>query len=53
MNLILSFIGNLPQYILYCIHQIRIYTDLPIYLIYNDYNSQYLKKNTIYGCYSD
>lgn len=44
MNIILSFIGNLPQYILYCIYQIRIYTNLPIYLIYNDYNSQYLKK---------
>ena len=44
MHLILSFIGKLPKYILYCIYQIRIYSDLPIYLIYNDYSSKHLEK---------
>jgi len=43
MNIVLSFIGTLPKYILYCIFQIRIYSTLPIYLIYNDYKSEYIK----------
>ena len=45
MNIVLSFIGKLPLYIIYCIFQIRIYNkNIPIYLIYNDYNSNIIKK---------
>lgn len=36
MNIILSFIGPLPKYIIECIHQIRLYTNDNIYLILND-----------------
>ena len=42
MNIVLSYIGELPKYILYCLYQIRLYSKLPIYLIYNDYSSSYL-----------
>ena len=44
MNLILSFVGTLPKYILYCIHQIRLFTKIPIYLIYSDSNKKILKQ---------
>ena len=44
MNIILSFIGTLPNYIVDCIKQIRLYTDNNIYLILNDYNSPFLEK---------
>jgi hypothetical protein len=49
MNIFLSFIGKLPNYILCTLHQIRIYSDLPIYLIYDDYNSQYIDKIKTYN----
>lgn len=42
MNIILSFIGPLPNYIIECIHQIRLYTNDNIYLILNDYSSPIL-----------
>jgi hypothetical protein len=42
MNLILSFIGKLPEYIIDCIFQIRLYYKGSIYLILDDYNSIYL-----------
>ena len=42
MNLILSFIGKLPEYIIDCIFQISLYYKGPIYLILDDYNSIYL-----------
>ena len=42
MNIILSFIGPLPVYVIYCVYQIRLYTDMPIYLIFNDHTSKYL-----------
>lgn len=42
MNIILSFIGILPVYIIDCIYQIRLYYDGKIYLILNDYNSIYI-----------
>jgi hypothetical protein len=38
----LSFIGILPKYIIDCVHQIRCYYNNDIYLIIDDYNSQYL-----------
>ena len=38
----LSFIGLLPKYIIECIHQIRLYYNDDIYLIIDDYDSQYL-----------
>jgi hypothetical protein len=44
MNIILSFIGPLPSYIIECVQQIRLYTNNDIYLILNDYNSIYLEK---------
>ena len=43
MNIVLSFVGKLPQYIIYCIHQIRCYTNIPIYLIINDTQSQHIE----------
>lgn len=45
MNIVMSFIGILPEYIIYCIYQIRIYTDIPIFLIHSDYSSNII--NTI------
>jgi hypothetical protein len=42
MNIVLSFIGYLPEYIIYTVYQIRLFTDIPIYLIYNDYSSKYI-----------
>ena len=45
MHIVLSFIGILPEYILYCLYQIRLYNQkIPIYLIYSDYNSKFLNK---------
>ena len=38
----LSFIGLLPKYTIECIHQIRLYYNDDIYLIIDDYDSQYL-----------
>jgi len=43
MNIILSFIGILPSYIIDCVYQIRLYTNNDIYLILNDYDSIYNK----------
>lgn len=42
MFIALSFIGKLPSYIIECIYQTRLFTDIPIYLIYNDYDSIYI-----------
>lgn len=57
MNIILSFIGKLEEYILHCIYQIRLYYDGKIYLIYDDYNTIYkdrlLKYNIILVNYED
>ena len=44
MNIILSFIGTLPNYTIDCIHQIRLFYDGPLYLILDDYNSQFIDK---------
>lgn len=44
MNIILSFIGKLPVYIIDCIYQIRLYYNGNIYLILNDYNSEHLNE---------
>lgn len=57
MNIILSFIGKLPEYILHSVYQIRLYYDGKIYLIYDDYNTIYkdilLKYNIILIRYED
>ena len=41
-NIVLSFIGKLPPYIIECIHQIRLFFSGPIYLILNDFDSPLL-----------
>jgi hypothetical protein len=38
----LSFIGKLPSYTIDCVHQIRTFTDIDIYLILDDFESPYL-----------
>src|SRR6056300_769145 len=49
MFIALSFVGILPNYTIDSIYQIRLFTDMPIYLIYNDYNSPYLNDITKYN----
>ena len=44
MNLILSFIGKLPDYIVDCIYQIRLFYKGDIYLILDDYKSMHLNE---------
>ena len=44
MNIVLSFVGPLKEYVVNCIQQIRLYTDKPIYLIYSDINSKFIEK---------
>jgi len=44
MNLILSFVGKLPEYIIDCIYQIRLYYTGTLYLIYDDYSSSLLNE---------
>ena len=44
MNIVLSFIGVLPSYIVDCVHQIQTFSTLPIFLIYSDYESKYIEK---------
>jgi len=44
MNFILSFVGKLPEYIIDCIYQIRLYYTGTLYLIYNDYSSSLLNE---------
>lgn len=39
MNIVLSFVGTLPDYILDCIYQLRLFYDGNIYLISNDTNT--------------
>ena len=46
MFVALSFIGKLPEYILDCIHQIRLFYDGEIVLILDDVNSPYLPELT-------
>jgi hypothetical protein len=43
MNIVLSFIGKLPGYIVECIHQIRCYYKDDVYIIIDDLSSDYLK----------
>lgn len=43
MNLVYSFIGILPSYIIESIYQARLFFDGDIYLIIDDYESSYLK----------
>ena len=42
MNIALSFVGKLPDYTVYCIHQIRIFYQGDIYLIIDDLESPYI-----------
>ena len=44
MNIVLSFIGKLPNYIVDCVHQIRSFSDTPIHLIINDLDSPYVSQ---------
>jgi len=44
MNILLSFIGKLPDYTIECIYQIRLYYNGDIYLIYDDYNCIFIDK---------
>lgn len=44
MNILFSFIGKLPDYIIECIYQIRLYYNGDIYLIYDDYNCTFIDK---------
>ena len=49
MNLILSFIGKLPDYIIDCIYQIRLFYKGEIYLILDDYKSIHLNEINIHN----
>lgn len=42
MNIILSFIGKLPNYMVDCIHQIRCFSSSPIFIIIDDLQSPYV-----------
>ena len=45
MNIVLSYIGPLPEYTIDCIKQIRLFnTTSPIYLILDDIESEYIKQ---------
>lgn len=35
MNVVLSFVGNMPRYIIECVQQLRLFFDGPIYLIHS------------------
>jgi len=41
--IVLSFIGKTQSYLNECIHQIRLFTNKPIYYIYNDYDNELVK----------
>ena len=43
MNIVLSYIGKLPKYIIDCVYQIRLFYTSDIYLIIDDLQSQYLQ----------
>lgn len=47
--IVLSFIGKLPEYIVHCIYQIRIYSNVKIYVIINDYDSKIVNKMKEYN----
>lgn len=47
--IVLSFIGKLPKYIIHCIYQIRIYSNVKIYVIINDYDSEIVNKMKEYN----
>jgi hypothetical protein len=49
MNICLSYIGKLPSYIIECIYQIRLFTNINIYLILNDTTSTFLEQLKIYN----
>lgn len=44
MHIALSYVGKLPEYIIECVHQIRLFTDITIYLIISDIKSAHLSK---------
>lgn len=44
MNFILSFIGPLPDYLIDCVYQIRLYYNGELYLIFDDYSSNLLNE---------
>ena len=44
MNIVLSFVGRLPSYIIECVHQIRCFSESPVYLIIDDIDSIYVSQ---------
>ena len=42
MNIILSFIGKVPNYMVDCVHQIRCFSKSPVYIIIDDIQSPYI-----------
>ena len=42
-SIVLSFIGKTQSYLTECIYQIRLFTNKPIYYIYNDYDNELVK----------
>jgi len=49
MNIVLSFIGELPVYIKYCLYQIRLFFDGDIYLIIDDLQSPIINDIILYN----
>tara|TARA_B100000795_G_C22701748_1_gene399926 strand:- start:14 stop:907 length:894 start_codon:yes stop_codon:yes gene_type:complete len=49
--IVLSFIGNTQSYLDECIYQIRLFTNKPIYYIYDDYNNEIIEN--IYNKYQN
>jgi hypothetical protein len=49
MNIVLSFIGKLPCYIVDCVHQIRSFSDSPIFIIINDLESPFVSQMLKYN----
>lgn len=48
MNIVLSFIGKMPTYVVECVTQARLFFKGNIYLIYNDIDAELMKK--LEGC---
>ena len=49
MNIVLSFIGKLPNYVVDSVHQIRTFSESPIYIIINDEESPYVSQLSKYN----
>lgn len=49
MNVVLSFIGKMPDYIYECVKQLRLFYDGSVYVIYDDISSQLFEKLSHYN----